>query len=235
MLHRVAHPIMSNDEDRRWTRRTQRKTGSRCCARSCGGQASMDFSCRAPMRIRASTCRPRRSASPGSPASPARPGSRSCSCERAALFTDGRYTLQAQDQVDAEALCAAPRERAAGDDLARRQPAEGGGARLRPVAAHAARARALPRGGRARGRQPACVGREPDRRDLDRSSGAAAGARRAARAALCRRRTRPTKRREVACGAGQGCDRRRRPHRARIRSPGSSTSAAATCRTRRWR
>ena len=60
-------------------------------------------------RLRGAACRlpperipaaRRRSGSPGSPASPARPARAIVLMERAALFVDGRYTLQAREQVD---------------------------------------------------------------------------------------------------------------------------------------
>ncbi len=45
-------------------------------------------------------CRLPSSGWPGSPASPARPAPHWCSSDKAALFVDGRYTLQAAEQAD---------------------------------------------------------------------------------------------------------------------------------------
>ena len=88
---------------------------------------------RAPGRIRAGAT----SGWPGSPASPARPASRSCSPDRAAVFVDGRYTLQVRDQVDPALF------EIRASDRRRRRPTgskptcrSGARHRLRPVAAH---------------------------------------------------------------------------------------------------
>ena len=86
--------------------------------------------------------------------------------ERAVLFVDGRYTLQAREQVD---TCAV-RRRAPGRDAARQldraEPHRQRPPRLRPLAAHRRRRREARQGLR-RGRRDAGRGRaRPDRCDL---------------------------------------------------------------------
>ena len=171
---------------------------------------------------------------PGSPTSPARPASSIVLKDKAAIFVDGRYTIQVREQVDAqlfeirhlineppEAWIAANLKKGEvlGFDPWLTTP------RCRP---------ALPRG-RAQGRRRAEGGRpQPAGCRLGRP---AAGADRADLAAGDEPR-RPQRRREAradrqeAEGAGPG---RRGDLGARIRSPGCSTSAAATCRARRSR
>ena len=59
--------------------------------------------------------------------------------DRAALFVDGRYTLQAAAQVDTGSVRDPSPDRGAAGAMARRSAQKGRGPRLRPLAAHAAR------------------------------------------------------------------------------------------------
>ena len=68
------------------------------------GAGSTASSCRAPTATRTNTCRRAPSGSPGSPASPARPASPSCSPTARSLFVDGRYQVQAREEVDGAAF-----------------------------------------------------------------------------------------------------------------------------------
>ena len=114
--------------------RGERRRASRRCAPSSSGAGSTASSCRAPTAIRTNTCRPARSGWPGSPASPARPAPPIVLADRAALFVDGRYTLQARDAGRHDDL----RHRASGRDAA--------GAMARAESAGAAPSSATTRG-----------------------------------------------------------------------------------------
>ena len=67
----------------------------RACAPNSSGAGSTALWCRAPTASRTNICRRARSGSPGSPASPVRPACGVVLAERAVLFVDGRYTVQA--------------------------------------------------------------------------------------------------------------------------------------------
>ena len=180
---------------------------------------------------RTNTCPPPTTGWPGPPASPARPGAAVILKDKAAVFVDGRYTLQVRDQVDPAlfeirdlvegGVPAYLREAAAGrlDDRLRPAPAQPrragracataaakAGAALKPVDDQS---RSTPPGAsRARPQPQAPVVPHPldyRRRGLGRQ-------------ARARRR-----RRSPQAGADAARD-----HRARLASPGCSTSAAAT-------
>ena len=133
------------------------------CARSWPGAISPASSFLAPTASRTNMSRPRTSGWPGCPASPARPASPLSLKDRAVLFVDGRYTLQAAQQIDTTAWTVAslvepPPESLAGAGAEARRPP-----RIRPVAAHFGGSRAA--GGRLRqGRRGAGRGREQPHR-----------------------------------------------------------------------
>ncbi len=116
--------------------------------------------------------------------------------------------------------------------MARHGAQKGRGSRLRSLAAHASRGGTVSRRCRkGRSRAPRCP-RQPARQGLARPAGSADRTRRAASRAILRRERRveahpPGAR--LATGGGRGG----RLDDAGIRLPGSSTSAAATCRTPR--
>ena len=103
--------------------------------------------------------------------------------DRAALFVDGRYTLQAGDQVDPAIFSIVHIAETAARALARSESAGRRQARLRPVAAHRRRRRAAGARLRQRRRDAGAGGAQSDRRDLDRPAGAAA--RRRCRCTIC--------------------------------------------------
>ncbi len=139
--------------------------------------------------------------------------------ERAVLFVDGRYTLQAREQVDAslfaiEHLVETPPDRWIEQQSRQQRPH-----RLRSLAAHGRSAERLAQGLR-RGRRHAGRGRaRPDRRDLERSPCAAARRGHAARPAL-RRRGRPRQARAHPREARRSCAPTRWSCPIRTRSPG---------------
>ena len=89
--------------------------------------------------------------------------------DKAALFVDGRYTLQAGEQTDVGVFEIVPCRRHDAGSLDRGQPARQSQARLRSVAAHGGRREEIGQGLRRRGRGACSDRKQSDRRDLDRS------------------------------------------------------------------
>ncbi len=162
--------------------------------------------------------------------------------ERAALFVDGRYTLQAAAQADTglfeiRHLIDEPPARWLAGALRK-----GMVDRLRPLAAHAAGGRAPQSRRRARRGQPQ-AGRQPDRPDLAGAAGGAARAGGAAPRPLCRREragearpARPRARRGRRRGGGAdepGIDRLAPQHPRRRRA--AHAAAAVVCDPARGR
>ena len=156
--------------------------------------------------------------------------------DRAVLFVDGRYTLAGARADRHGAVCG----RASGRDAARRMDRAESlrrrrALRLRPLAAYRRRRReASPRHARAAGATLVRARRQSDRRDLDGPPCPAARPGHAARPELRRRGSRRASSRASAARSPSS-----RPTRwsspIRTRSPGRSTSAAPTSRTRRCR
>ena len=152
--------------------------------------------------------------------------------DRAVLFVDGRYTVQARDEVDAAAFAIEHLVEHPPPAVDRRESAGRRQARLFAVAAHRRRRRAAGQSLRSGRRQPGCRRRQSDRCVLAGTAAAAARRGGAARSALCRRRRRGEAR---ARSRRAGKDSAPTPWWCPIRkrSAGCSTSAAAMCRTRR--
>ena len=156
--------------------------------------------------------------------------------DSAAVFVDGRYTLQAAAQVDAalfeirHLIEEPPAEWLAGSgEAGRRASATTRGCTRRTRSSGCAPAPSAP------ARRCARSKRNPVDRGLAGPAGAAARSRRAAPGPFRRRERRRQARPRSADAADRGRGRRGGADRCRNRSPGCSTSAAATCRTRRCR
>ena len=157
--------------------------------------------------------------------------------DKAAIFVDGRYTLQARDQVDTAVFTPVAVDRdvaggvAEGESHARASASATTLARDQPQV----RKRFEKAAGEGRRGRSSPVDGEPDRRGLGRPSAAAARAGHSRMIRRLRRRGRGAKLKRVR----QALLRRSGAMRGRLRPctrlPGSSTSAAATCRTRRSR
>ena len=127
--------------------------------------------------------------------------------DQAALFVDGRYTLQAPAQVDGAVIRGQARRQRAAAALDRGEPRRGRQARLRSLAAHAGSGRTAGESLRAAGGELVAVESQSDRRDLERPPGAAAGAdprpsraaRRRARGGQARARRRGARRTPTGC------------------------------------
>ena len=125
----------------------------RHCAPNSSAAGSTASWCRAPTVSRTNICRRAKSGWPGSPDSPARPAPPSCWRTAPLLFVDGRYTVQAEAQVDGavfaiEHLVESPPDQWLEQNLNRRRQA-----RLRSVAAHSANRRKAEKGLRRCGRR----------------------------------------------------------------------------------
>ena len=106
-------------------------------------------------------CRPRRSGSPGSPASPARPASPSCWPTRRRSSSTAATRCRRAAQVDgASTSCATSPRQPPAEWIAAASLRPRRGARLRSLAAHAGRGRALSRRRRARRRHAAARSRD---------------------------------------------------------------------------
>ena len=194
-------------------------------------------------RLRRAACRPPperisaarpRSGSPGSPASPARPARAIVLMERAALFVDGRYTLQAREQVDTSLFEIVHLVETPPDQWIERNLAKGDTLGYDPWLHTVEGAEKLAAACANAGATLVADRAQSDRRDLDRPPCPAARPGDAARHPLCRR-----SRRDQARDASVPRSPSSRPTRwscpIRTPSPGRSTSAAPTSRTRRCR
>ena len=154
--------------------------------------------------------------------------------DRAVLFVDGRYTLQARDQADPKLFTIehlVDKPPSAWIEANARRRAE---ARLRSLAAHRGRRRTSRQGLRRGRRDPGRDRAQSDRRGVPQPPSAAARRRGAARPANS-----PASPRRKSSSASAPRSRSSRPMRwsspIRMRSPGPSTSAAPMSPTRRCR
>ena len=206
----------------------------RAARRARSAAASTASSCRAPTSIRASTCRAARSGWRWLTGFSGSAGLAIVLADRAAIFIDGRYTLAVRAQVDTDAFVPHQIPEESPEAWIAENLPKGGKLGFDPwlvtVDGHERFARACQRAG---GEFVPVDSNPVDavwRDRPPRAAGAGAAASRRVRRREQRGQAHAHRRHRQGQGRRRGAD-----HRSRIRSPGCSTCAAATCRARRSR